>query len=144
MLKEQKVEYDWLYVSSDKKFQQETFVTLGFDLQKIIQPVCIFDSLQADELIVPSLPARRILDNTQQYRFESFLAYYYRDWVINYLRNKFLPLAEKINIEFSKKIFISRKDAMFRIVENEDEVFALFEKRGFVKYICQIFLFASK
>lgn len=59
---------------------------------------------------------------------------YYRLDVINYIRNKFLSLLQAKDYNFSKKVFISRKDSNLRIAKNEDEVFTLFEKQGFVRY----------
>lgn len=134
MLKEKNIEYDWLYVTCDKKYQKETLLRLGVDMQKIIEPRGLFDAIQADELIAPSLPVRRILIDNKSYEPQIFLAYYYADWVIDYLRKLFLPLSKKIDKKYSKKVFVSRKDALYRIIENEDEVFALFEKIGFRRY----------
>lgn len=59
---------------------------------------------------------------------------YYRLDVITYIRDKFLSLLKDQNYNFSKKVFISRKDSNLRIAKNEDEVFALFEQHGFVRY----------
>jgi capsular polysaccharide biosynthesis protein len=57
-------------------------------------------------------------------------------WIIEYLRSKCLPAAEQaaINHNFSKKIFISRKDTLLRNMINEDEIFELFEAYGFKRY----------
>lgn len=62
------------------------------------------------------------------------LCNYWSCWLTNYLRDKFLPCIEHKDYNFSKKIFISRQDANTRKMVNEDEVFALFEKEGFVRY----------
>lgn len=133
MLKEYNVEYDWLCVSFNKKYQKETLLAFGIDLQKIIEPKGLLQLIQADTLIVPSLPACRVMEN-EGVIMNFFLAYYYADWVIDYLRKLFLPLSEKVVRQFSKKVFISRSDASYRIVENEDEIFNLFEQKGFFRY----------
>lgn len=56
-------------------------------------------------------------------------------WLMDALRNKFLPHTLTNNSNFSKKVFISRKDAPARKIINEDEIFNLFKKYGFKKYV---------
>lgn len=63
------------------------------------------------------------------------LCNYWSPWITNYLRNKFASYMKCTNYNFSKKIFISRQDANTRKMLNEDDVFALFEKEGFQRYI---------
>ena len=59
---------------------------------------------------------------------------YFCRWVIDYIASKFLPHVQNKHFDLSDKIFISRKKARFRKMTNEDEVFALFEPLGFVRY----------
>lgn len=59
---------------------------------------------------------------------------HYRQDVITYIRDKFLSLLEDKHYNFSKKVFISRKDSNLRIAKNEDEVFSFFEQYGFTRY----------
>lgn len=59
---------------------------------------------------------------------------YFCPWVIEHLRNKFLPLTKNLSCNFSKKVFISRNDTTHRLTTNEDKLFALFEKYGFERY----------
>ena len=135
LLKEHEVDYDWLYVPFNKRFMKETLILLGVDPLKIIEPKGLFDFLQADELIVPSYVARRILPNNRFFEQKYLLAHYLPNWLIYYLRDLFLPLVNNKNLNlFCKKIFISRKDSGYRVVENEDEIFRLFEQRGFKRY----------
>ena len=63
------------------------------------------------------------------------LCNYFSKWVINYVRNRFLPAIDMTKYHFAKKIFISRKDANTRKMINEDEIFALFKPFGFERYI---------
>ena len=60
---------------------------------------------------------------------------YFSPWVVDYLRNKFLPLTTKQDFNFSKKVFISRKDSSNREIMNEEEVFEVFKAKGFKRYV---------
>lgn len=59
---------------------------------------------------------------------------YFNKEILEFLYKKFIPFSQDMpNPEHYKKIFISRKDANLRNMINEDEIFALFEKKGFVE-----------
>lgn len=62
---------------------------------------------------------------------------YLSEWYVTFFKNKFLPLIQNNDYSFAKKVFISREKAQCRKINNEDEVFALFEKLGFQKYILE-------
>lgn len=134
MLQKSGIKYDKLYIACDRSYQTETLKILGVNFDMIVKQGSRDECIQADELICPSLPARVVVNDFKLCKKFELSAYYYADWVIDYLQKLFLPLSEKVNKNFSKKIFLSRDDAVYRIVENEDEVFALFEQRGFVRY----------
>lgn len=70
--------------------------------------------LQADELIVPSLPG--ISGDPPQ-------------WVCSFLRESFLP--HKADIPPQPRLYISRSNARYRRVENENEVVEYLSNRGF-------------
>lgn len=128
MLQEKGIDYDWLYVPYCKPYMKETLLLLGVDHKKIIEPSGDFYSLQADQLIVPSYPSNRFFDSDR-------LAVFVSDWVIQKLRNTFLPMSISVNKHFSKKVFISRNDnTLGRRVLNEDEVFEIFRPLGFERY----------
>lgn len=135
ILQIQNVEYDWLYVPIHKPFMKETLELFGVDMSKVIQPN-EFHYIQADELIVPSLLVFPEQTEEQARKAYPTMAAYCPPWYIDFIRNKFLPLAQALHSDtlFSKKIFISRKDAGVRRMINEDEVFALFEPLGFYRY----------
>ncbi len=120
ILEESNISYDRLYVSSYLPFMQQTLSLLGVDSEKIL--IAGRDTyIEAEELIVPSAPA---------------LSCYTPKWIVKYLRDKLLPQAER-NIStqlFSKKVFVSRKKASYRRILNEDDVFAMLEPLGFVRY----------
>ena len=60
---------------------------------------------------------------------------YFVDWMLEYIRNKFLAHIENNDYKFCKKIFISRADTSIRKMLNEDEIFSIFEKYGYKKYV---------
>ncbi|MBI2344839.1 glycosyltransferase family 61 protein [Candidatus Dependentiae bacterium] len=141
------IEYDKLYVFSDKKHIRDLLDLWGIENHKIIIPHDDKFTLRAEELIVPSL----VIDTDVGYNFAGL---FINPTIINYVRKKLLNSLEQKNLIYNnacKKIFISRKDGNFpRKILNEDEVFALFEAKGFRRYVLsemsiyeQINLFAN-
>lgn len=60
---------------------------------------------------------------------------YFHPWIVTYTKNRFLSFIQNKNFDhLAEKVFISRKDTKMRNMINEDDVFALFEKHGFVRY----------
>ena len=121
LLQESGIVYDYLYLPLNKSFMKETIELLGIDLATVIEPPSIKCYIQADDLIVPSAPSAM--------RFT-------RQHAIQYLQDKFIPLAQASvdSSLLSKRIFISRSLTKSRKIKNEDEVFALFQEHGFVRY----------
>jgi hypothetical protein len=141
------LEYDWLYVPLDKKYVREALKLWGVDKSKIIAPTDEKFCIEADELIVPSLVINTSCGHAHAGNFQHPVT-------SKYVKDKLLAGAQKENIDiskFSKKVFISRKDSpKGRQILNEDEIFELFEKKGFKRYeMCsmpvasQIMLFAQ-
>ncbi len=136
ILEESGIEYDFLYLPKNKQFMIESLQAWGIDLNKVIQPFEEYEYIQADVLIVPSLLVRRIPQNNEPFLEYTGLSNYYTAWAIKYIRNKFLPLVkDKDASHLSKKVFISRKDSGHRCIINEDNIFSLFEKNGFKRYM---------
>jgi hypothetical protein len=138
LIEMQGIEYDKLYVPMIRSYMKEFLIDLwGIDPSKIIPAEETIDFVQADELIVPSMIYNLItpLANTNQ----AGMGHYIHPILIKYVHEKILfQLKHKINIDkynFSKRIFISRKDAPFRKIINEDEIFNLFEAKGFKRYV---------
>lgn len=122
------VSYDWLYVPQDSKYMKTSLELWGIDPSKIISPNN--DSIMtADEIILPSLTANPSFGNALN-------AAYVHPELLKYVRHKLLSATLKSygHLEFSKKVFVSRKDAPIRNIINEDELFKEFEKYGFVRY----------
>ncbi|MBP0005380.1 MAG: DUF563 domain-containing protein [Cyanobacteria bacterium SBC] len=136
-------EIDWFYVNSiDKLFQQQTLELLGVPLHKVIESDR-HPHLQATRLVVPSFPS-------------------HLGWAtppsIDFLRLTFLPFANSTTPqlfatqrdEFPERIYISRQNAKYRKIINEDEVTDYLHQYGFVpialeKYsiVEQVRLFAN-
>ena len=134
MLQEQNIKYDLIYVPKNKRFMIDTLILLGVDPQKIIEPCNEHEYIQADTLIVPSYTSRRIIQNNKLFTPDIGLASHFRNWTIKYFQDKFIPSLSQSTYNFSKKVFISRSDSIVRKTKNEDEIFALFEQRGFARY----------
>lgn len=125
------IEYDYLYVPSNKKFMKETLELWGIDSCKIISPEDKDFCIQADEVIVPSY----VLNKNQG--FNKYAGFHQNPLTSQYVSQKLIQAAQSKNIDtinFSKRVFISRKDAPKRKILNEDEIFKLFETKGFVRY----------
>lgn len=95
-------------------FQTETLLHLGIPREKWLEttPSC---HAQADELWV----TRTLQDIGHQ-----------SPWVTTWLRHSFLPQPEKL-YPASGRIYISRSDAAYRFVRNEEECLRILERRGF-------------
>jgi len=129
MLEMHNVEYDYLCVPYCSKFMKESLELWGIDASKII-PLTAQTGIHAQTIIM-------VTSVTQTYAWEGSKSNYNMDFVLQFIRDKLLSGVESINKtdnNFSKKIFISRKGAPCRAVPNEDEIFALFETRGFKRY----------
>lgn len=127
LLESHNIEYDYLVVPVSKSYMRESLELFGIDFNKIIEPDEEYNYIEADELIVPSLV-------NQVYPSPS-LSSYPSLKVINVVRNRFLPKIETLpKNSWSKKIFISRKDAAFRKLINEDELFEKLKNEGFQRY----------
>ncbi|MEN9343462.1 MAG: hypothetical protein RLZZ453_249 [Chlamydiota bacterium] len=120
MLEESNISYDLLYVSTLLPFMSQTLSLFGINQEKIVE-AWPNTYIEAEELIIPSAPA---------------LSCYTPKWIVEYLRNKLIPQADRIFSKqlFSKKVFVSRKKASYRRILNEDEVFGMLEPLGFVRY----------
>jgi tetratricopeptide (TPR) repeat protein/capsular polysaccharide biosynthesis protein len=106
--------------AGDAAYQTETLNTLGIERDKIIESRCKLH-ITADKLIVPSI--------------------YYdgcgavSKWKCEYLKQVFLnqkqPLNTKSNTNYAERIYISRQQASYRRIVNEDEIISFLETFGF-------------
>ena len=103
-LEKSSLSYDKLYVGEIKyPFQKETLEALGIAENKLIAGG-YWTQISASTLIVPELP-------TQHLQIP--------DFAISFLKNKLLPTTGP---QTPKHLFISRKKAPSRHIENEDEL----------------------
>jgi len=142
MLEMMGIDYDWIYMPYDGGFGPKILATWGIDLSKIIEPFHEFMCIEADELIVPSRSFYQIPTpkHTMHSHYTPLCGVYSPSWLTTYYREKFLPMvnkSEENSNSWCKRIFISRKDtgSGLRPMLNEDDVFALFERCGFKKYL---------
>lgn len=124
------VEYDWLYVPYFKSYMQETLDLWGVDTSKIIVADDYYFGVQAEQLIVPSY----VID-TVEGKFKH-IGLYVHPYTAYYVRDKLLHAVQAKNMQhnFSKRVFISRQDAPWRNIINEDEIFNYLKQFGFDRY----------
>jgi capsular polysaccharide biosynthesis protein len=107
---------DHFYVNNrNSKFQRETLAALGIDPSKVIDGDRV-GHLRARELIVPSVPLG---------------AGCFRPWMTEFLRDSFIPKNSSGTKPFSRRLYISRGQAVYRRTLNEEEVVKLLQKYGF-------------
>lgn len=139
------IDYDWIYMTYDGNsyhapYKEQILEAWGINKAKIIEPFGEFTCIEADELIVPSRAFYLVPTpgHTQYSHYTPLCGVYSPEWLVQYYRDKFLPLIGKTSKTYAtkgKRIFISRADSRLRIMVNEDEVFKLFEACGFKKYL---------
>ncbi|MCM3719145.1 glycosyltransferase family 61 protein [Fictibacillus phosphorivorans] len=100
-------------------YQWQTLQMLGIPRDKIIQ-LRPNMHLRAKKLVLPSVPFT--IDTSVK-------------WSIDYLRNSLLNENTVKNSDEYEKIYISRDDASWRKVINEERVIQILEKRGFKKVV---------
>lgn len=129
---------DWFLLHEcDRPFQQETLAILEIPKEKIITTEA-FPHIQADRLLVSSIPSS-IPSNLLGYIQGT------PQWVCNFLRDRFLPLAKPISRQKAyEKIYISRRRARHRQVKNEREVMNTLESLGFVSICLESFSFREQ
>ena len=129
LLELQNIEYDYLYVNQENKFMKDTLQLWGIPSEKIIAPKNNQFAIQAEEVYLPSLVSN------VNFGFAAFSCYA-QPHLIKYVKNKLLNAAlnYKPSQNFSKKIFISRKDSNIRNIINEDEFFEKLKIYGFERY----------
>ena len=126
LLEIRNIEYDYLITPYYAKYMKESLALWGIDQQKIV-PLNQNTKMYAKTLIMPTAVTSTIPCITT--------ANYTVDFLIKYVRNKLLNNMPNNVPTSSDKIFISRKDAgNKRSIPNEDEIFSLFETRGFTRY----------
>lgn len=101
--------------AGDYTYKTETLNTLGIPQDKIIESHCSFH-VTADKLIVPSICE----DGSGTSK-----------WKCEYLKQSFLNPKVPLKTEYSERIYISREQASYRRIVNEEEVVNYLQKLGF-------------
>lgn len=100
----------------DAVYQTETLNILGIEPEKIIESRCNLH-VTADKLIVPSI----FYDGCGAVS----------KWKCEYLKQAFLQENLLLNTNYSERIYISRQQAKYRRIVNEEAVISFLEKFGF-------------
>lgn len=106
LLKRADAEYDYLYVPIlNYAFQKDSLLALGIDISRIIEGN---DStvIEADLLVIPSSPSYSTISPS---------------WAIDFIKKSLLG-KECQKTDYSRRIFISRKNALYRFLPNENEL----------------------
>ena len=123
-------EIDYFIVPSlEKKFQRETLSSLNISNKKILSSKK-FRHVKANKLIVTDHPY--IFTNDSHKDAENI-----PEWIIKWLRERFLENSKPLNKNYPKKIFIDRTDpkssaSKIRSIVNEKEIKIFLEKKNFV------------
>lgn len=122
---------DRVYLQTRLPFQVATLGVLGVDGSSIVDTE---DEpwVSADELVVPC--------------HQIMTGHHHPRWVIDWLRNRFLPLAGESSggTGRRRRLFISRSAARNRRLVNEDEIWAQLEPRGFEYVLAEKVDFAEQ
>ena len=102
--------------ASDSSYQAETLETLGIPQDKILESRCNLH-ITADKLIVPSI----------SYDGSGAVS----KWKCEYLKQTFLNEQQPLNTDYSERIYITRQQASYRRIVNDEEVIKYLEKFGF-------------
>jgi tetratricopeptide (TPR) repeat protein/capsular polysaccharide biosynthesis protein len=100
----------------DAAYQQETLNILGIPQEQLLESRCSFH-ITADKLIVPSI----------SYDGAGAVS----KWKCEYLKQTFLNKNNLPNTEYSERIYISRGQASYRRIVNDDEVVNYLQQFGF-------------
>lgn len=136
LLQKSGVQYDYLYAPCNREYMRKTYELFGIPAEKIIDSYVDVGYFRADRVAYPSQGMSRVPCNTDPVYNCWGSTIFTPEWVIRGVQELFAPLlaACKDKYDFSPKIFISRADTSLRQMTNEDEIFALFEPLGFVRY----------
>lgn len=102
--------------ASDSSYQAETLEILGIPQDKLLESRCNLH-ITAEQLIVPSI----------SYDGSGAVS----KWKCEYLKKTFLNEKQPLNKDYSERIYITRQQASYRRIVNDEEVIKYLEKFGF-------------
>jgi capsular polysaccharide biosynthesis protein len=119
------IEPDYYVFPTHYAFNRECIELLEIPLEKII-PASNGSTIQADLLLVPSL-----INNWEFVDFDGY-PHFQKQWLPSWLRN-FYPQFKSAGCRKNRtRIYISRGDARYRRVANEEDVIDVLRSFGFV------------
>jgi hypothetical protein len=123
-------EIDYFVVGCcNNDFQKESLKLIGIPEEKIVQAGPDFH-IHAEKLIVTSHPRGKNSHITP-------------DWVVDFYKDQFTS-ALTITDKYPPLVYINRKDASHRKIENEEELEKMLEKLGFKSYSASTLSFTEK
>ncbi len=117
MLEDLGVKPDKIYLQNHYRFQRETLELLDIVSTQDIINCSDVPLLSASTLIVP---CHEVMDGRE-----------FPKWVIDFVRSNFLPKVDRLQLSSPKRLYISRADALFRRVLNEQEILPVLKEYGF-------------
>jgi hypothetical protein len=117
------LEADYYLVDCLSKYQQTALAAFGIRPEQLIQPHYKL-LLEADELIVPSLPSPGCLRQ--------------------FAKTLLAGLGVKGGVPYPRRVFISRRKTGTRTLANEDEIEALLRARGFETHFMEDYSLAKQ
>jgi capsular polysaccharide biosynthesis protein len=106
-------------------FQDETLSALGIQNEKLID--CQVN-LQAKRLVVPSFVNHYLLKHRTYVK-----PHVIPKWACDFLRKEFLHISNRDCSESNEYIYISRENALYRKILNEEELIKHLDAFGFIK-----------
>ncbi len=117
ILEDMGVKPEKIYLQYHYRFQRETLELLDMVSTQDIINCSEVPLLSASNLIVP---CHEVMDGRE-----------FPEWVINFVRSNFLQKVDRLRPSSPKRLYISRADALFRRVLNEQEILPVLEEYGF-------------
>lgn len=130
MLSDIGVKPDKFYLQCHYRFQRETLELLDVVPQSHIIDCSETPLLSASTLIVP---CHEVMDGRE-----------FPEWVIDFVRNSFLPKVDKVEVILPRRLYVSRADALFRRIVNEHEILPILEDYGFTLVKLEILSFQEQ
>lgn len=126
LLTKSKIQPDYYIFPQLTKFQREFIDLRGIDETRILR-LEKGQVIQADALIVPSL-----INNWECIDFRDYM-HYQKQWLPSWTSQLYRPFIPANSLA-EKQIYITRKKAKYRCVENEDALVNVLSQYGFQSY----------
>jgi capsular polysaccharide biosynthesis protein len=113
-------EPDWfVFTGVQREFQRDTLAALGIPLHKVVETDQV-RHIEAQRLLLPTMPAPSGTIPR---------------WACDFLRDQLPPAFGIGELKRYRRLYVSREDAAYRHVVNEDKLLPILERYGFEKII---------